>query len=652
MLPASRRLNGQESILPMRKLALPDDILLSIEKPARYIGHEYNAYNKDRREAEVSAVFCFPDVYDIATANLGMQIIYEQFNRRADTCCDRVYSPWIDLDRIMRERKIPLFAVESQEPVRDFDLLLITLQYEMCYTNVLQILDLSGIPMLASERTDRDPIVIGGGTCAYNPEPIAPFFDVFYLGESETQYDRLLDELREAKRKGYGRQQILECFAEIPGLYIPSFYKTEYREDGTILSFTPVNAHAKPVIRKELAREMRDDLPYPGKPLVPLVRGMMDRATIEIMRGCIRGCRFCQAGMIYRPVRDRSPEHIRDLAVEMLESSGYDEVNLSSLSTSDYRELPKLLDLLLPYCEEHRINIGIPSLRIDAFSLDVMSRIQDIRKTSLTFAPEAGSQRLRDIINKGLTEEEILSGAREAFAGGWTRVKLYFMLGQPFETDEDVREIPRLADKIARVYFDTVPKEKRQGSVEVQASTSFFVPKPFTPFQWAPMCTAEEFRRRAYLVKDTMREQLNRKRLSYHYHDDDQTILEGIFARGDRRLAPAILLAYQRGCIYDAWEEHLKYDVWLDVFRELGIDIGFYIFRERAEDEIFPWDFIDTGVSKQFLLREWQRAKAGETTPNCRMKCAGCGVRKFGCGVCVEEKDSTGGQEALHADQD
>jgi len=622
----------------MRKNALSDEILLSVEKPARYTGGEYNSYNKDLDSVPVKAVFCFPDVYEIGTANLGMQIIYEQFNRREVAYCDRVYSPWTDLDKIMREKDIPLFGVESQRPIKDFDLLLITLSYEMCYTNVLQILDLSKMHLHAADRAEDEPIVFGGGACAYNPEPIADFFDVFYIGEAETQYDLVIDIVKEAKAEGLSRKEILEKLADVEGLYVPQFYDVTYKEDGTIERFFPTNPHAKAVIKKQAA-DMRDDsLPYPRRPIVPFMRGMMDRATLEVMRGCIRGCRFCQAGMLYRPMRNRSIEAMKQAIVEMLESTGYDELNLSSLSTSDYSDIKELLDFLMPYCNEHGINIGIPSLRIDAFSLDVMSRIQDVRKTSLTFAPEAGSQRLRDVINKGLTEEEILNGARAAFVGGWNKVKLYFMLGQPMETEEDVKAIPVLADQIARVYYDAVPKEKRLGRVQIQASTSFFVPKPFTPFQWAPMCDEATFLKKAMLVKDTMREQLNFKSLQYHYHQENQTELEGIFARGDRRLGPAIEEAYKRGCLYDAWSDMMKYDIWMEVFKDLGISLDFYNYRERDLDEVFPWDFIDIGVTKEFMKREWLNAKNGVVTPNCREKCSACGAACYPGGVCTEKR--------------
>ena len=611
---------------------------MSVEKPARYLGGEYNSYNKDFDAAKVRAVFCFPDIYEIGTANLGMEIIYELINRREDAMCDRLYSPWFDMDKILRERNIPLFAVESQRPVKDFDLLLITLSYEMCYTNVLQILDLSHIPLHASMRTDKDPIVFGGGACAYNPEPVAEFFDVFYIGEGETRYDAVTECVKEAKSLGLSRIETLERLAEIPGLYVPMFYDVSYKEDGTLQSFAPVNSHAKKRILKEICREMDESLAYPLRPIVPFSRGMMDRATLEVMRGCIRGCRFCQAGMIYRPTRNRSLEFMKKAAVSMLESTGFDEINISSLSTSDYSEFKELMDFLIPYCEERKINIGVPSLRIDAFSLDVMGKIQEVSKSSLTFAPEAGSQRLRNVINKGLTEEEILEGARQAFKGGWNKVKLYFMLGQPLETEEDVKEIPVLSDKIARVYYEAVPKEERHGKCQIQISTSFFVPKPFTPFQWAPMCDAEAFTKKAHLVKDTVKEQLNKKSLQYHYHEEDQTELEGLFARGDRRVAAVIEAAYKKGCIFDAWSEYLHYDLWLQAMEETGISLEFYNYRERKTEELLPWDFIDIGVRREFLEKEWENAKKGIVTPNCREKCKGCGAGAYGCGICTEER--------------
>ena len=621
----------------MKELALSEEILLKVEKPARYIGGEINSVVKDPSQVDIRFAFCFPDVYEIGMSHLGIQILYDMFNRREDVWCERVYSPWPDLDRIMRQEHIPLYALESQDPVRDFDFLGITIQYEMCYTNILQVLDLSGIPIWASERTDRDPIVIGGGPCTYNPEPLAPFFDLFYIGEGETQYDALFDLYKEYKKKGKSRQDFLLACASIPGIYVPSLYEPSYKEDGTLAAFTPAAEGVPRKVRKELVLQM-DEAPYPDKPLVPLMQVTQDRVTLEIQRGCIRGCRFCQAGQIYRPVRERSLEFLKAQAIRMLESTGCEEITLSSLSSSDYSKLKELVYFLIDETHVRHVNISLPSLRIDAFSLDVMSKVQDIKKSSLTFAPEAGTQRLRDVINKGLTEEDILRGASEAFKGGWNKVKLYFMLGQPTETDEDVMGIARLAERIAETYYE-IPKEERHGKCQITSSTSFFVPKPFTPFQWAPMNTAEEFLRKAYLVKDTMRQQLNQKSLRYHYHEADVTMLEGALARGDRRLAPVIYRAYQKGCLFDAWDEYFDNSRWMDAFAEEGVDMDFYSIRERDLDELLPWDFIDCGVTKQFLKKEYERALQGIVTPNCREHCNGCGAAVFGGGVCFENKN-------------
>ncbi len=621
----------------MRKLALSDEILLTIEKPARYIGNEVNAVMKDKNAVDVSFVMCFPDVYEIGMSHLGIQILYDMFNRREDVYCDRVYSPWTDLDKIMREKDIPLFAVESQEPVKSFDFLGITIQYEMCYTNILQILDLSKIPLLSKDRTEEDPFVIGGGPCTYNPEPIADFFDLFYIGEGETQYYALIDLYKEHKKSGGCRKEFLEKAAELPGIYVPSFYETEYNEDGTIRRFYKTNPHAKDTIVKELVMDMTDTY-YPEKPVVPYIKATQDRVVLEIQRGCIRGCRFCQAGMIYRPVRERKLEMLKERARTMLKNTGHEEISLSSLSSSDYSELKELVTFLIDEFKDQKINISLPSLRIDAFSLDVMSKVQDIRKSSLTFAPEAGSQRLRDVINKGLTEEVILNGAGMAFEGGWNRVKLYFMLGLPTETEEDMKGIAELSDKIARRYYE-IPKDQRNGKVQIVASSSFFVPKPFTPFQWAKMCTKEEFLDRARIVNHACREQLNHKSIKYNWHEADVTVLEGVLARGDRRIAPVILKAYEKGCLYDAWSETFHNDLWMEAFEECGVDIAFYNNRERDVDEILPWDFIDTGVTKEFLKREWKNAKEEQVTPNCRQRCSGCGVMRFEGGICIENKN-------------
>ena len=621
----------------MKKLALDDETLLSIQQPARYIGGEVNSVTKVLTPETIRFCMCFPDVYEIGMSHLGIQILYDMFNRRDDVYCERVYSPWMDLDPIMREQKIPLFAVESQDPIKKFDFLGITIQYEMCYTNILQVLELSQIPLHAEDRTEEDPIVIGGGPCTYNPEPIAPFFDLFYMGEGEVVYFDLIDRYKEIKARGGSRKEFLEQAAQIPGIYVPGFYDVTYKEDGTIEAMTPNNPHAPQTVSKQLVMDMSDTW-YPEKPVVPYLRATQDRVVLEIMRGCIRGCRFCQAGMVYRPVRERSLEELKRLARTMLKSTGHEEISLSSLSSSDYTKLEGIVNFLIDEFDGKGVNVSLPSLRIDAFSLDVMSKVQDVKKSSLTFAPEAGSQRLRNVINKGLTEENILNGSAEAFKGGWNRVKLYFMLGLPTETVEDMQGIAELSEKVAEVYYDTVPKEQRHGKVQVTASTSFFVPKPFTPFQWAPMCTKEQFLERASIVNHRMKEMLNKKSLRYNWHEADVTVLEGVLARGDRKVAAVIEEAYRNGAIYDSWSEYFNNDIWMKAFETCGVDIDFYTTRERSLDEVFPWDFIDAGVTKDFLKREWANAQAETVTPNCRMRCSGCGVRKYGGGVCFEER--------------
>ncbi len=621
----------------MRKLALDDEILMKIEKPARYIGGEVNSVMKDPEKVDIRFAMCFPDVYEIGMSHLGIQILYDMFNRREDVWCERVYSPWLDLDRVMREEKIPLFALESQDPVKNFDFLGITIQFEMCYTNILQILDLSGIPLHAADRTEEDPFVIGGGPCTYNPEPLADFFDIFYIGEGETVYDELLDVYKEWKKSGGSREQFLRRAAGIEGLYVPMFYDAEYNADGTLKSFRPNDPCAPESVKKQVVTDVTA-APYPLSPVVPFIKATQDRVVLEIQRGCIRGCRFCQAGMLYRPTRERNVERLKEYARAMLQSTGHEEISLSSLSSSDYSELKELVLFLIDEFRDKGINISLPSLRIDAFSLDVMSRVQDIRKSSLTFAPEAGSQRMRNVINKGLTEEDILDGAGQAFEGGWTKVKLYFMLGLPTETEEDMKEIARLSDRVARRYYE-IPKEQRHGKCQITASSSFFVPKPFTPFQWASMCTAEEYMQKASVVKNEFQEQLNRKSLKYNWHDAQVTVLEGVMARGDRRISRVIEEAYRLGCLFDSWTESFHNDLWMQAFENTGTDIAFYNLRKREKDELFPWDFIDIGVSRKFLYREWERAMAEEVTPNCRVQCSGCGAAKYGGGVCYEGKN-------------
>ena len=621
----------------MYKLALSDEILMSVEKPVRYIGGEVNMVKKDLKDVDIRFAMCFPDVYEIGMSHLGIKILYDMFNKQPGVYCERVYSPWTDLDKIMREKNIPLFTLESQDPIKNFDFLGITIQYEMCYTNILQVLDLSQIPLFAKDRTEEDPIVIGGGPCAYNPEPIAEFFDVFNLGEGEVIYEDIFRIYRENKAAGGSRHDFLEKISELEGIYVPAFYDVEYKEDGTIASFKPNNKHAKETVTKTICMDLSNTY-YPEKPLVPFLRATQDRVVLEIQRGCIRGCRFCQAGMIYRPVRERDVDYLKKMAVEMIKNTGYDEISLSSLSSSDYSKLEELLNFLIEEVSKEGVNISLPSLRIDAFSLDVMSKVQDIKKSSLTFAPEAGTQRMRNVINKGITEEQIINGCAMAFKGGWNKVKLYFMLGLPSETVEDIEGIALLSEKVAEEYY-LIPKSERIGKVSVTASSSFFIPKPFTPFQWARMNTREEFLDKARIVNNKMKEMLNKKSIKYNWHEADVSVIEGLLARGDRKVAKVVYNAYKSGCIYDAWGDFFDNEKWMKAIEEAGVDLDFYTTRERSLDEVFPWDFINTGVSKAFLKREWENAMDEKVTPNCKMQCNGCGATIFKGGICFENKN-------------
>lgn len=612
------------------KNRIPDEILLQVEKPARYTGNEINMVVKDVEKIDIRFGFCFPDVYEVGMSHLGLQILYYFLNRREDTYCERVFAPWTDLEQKMRENNIPLFSIETQQDVKNFDFLGFTLQYEMSYTNVLNMMDLAGIPLFAKDRTESDPIIVCGGSCAYNPEPLAEFVDFFYLGEGEVLYDDILDLYKQNKKQGGTKEQFLEKLLQFDSIYIPKYYDVTYKENGEIASFIPNHPNARKVIKKTIVTDM-DSVYYPEKQLVPLIDVVHDRVTLELFRGCIRGCRFCQAGFVYRPVREKRAKTLLKQAKELVAASGHEEISLISLSTSDFTCFEELANGLLEEFAKQEVNISLPSLRIDAFSLDLMEKIQEVRKSSLTFAPEAGTQRLRNVINKNLTEEDILNGCALAFSGGWTRVKLYFMIGLPTETEEDLKGIAELAEKIVEKYYE-MPKEKRPRPVQVVASSSCFVPKPFTPFQWDAQNTFDEFLEKAKTVK----KQITKKQLKYNYHDAKLSSLEGVIARGDRKIAKVLYRAWQLGCKFDGWNDLFQYDKWMQAFEDTGIDPSFYANRKRDYDEILPWDHISVGVTKQFLIQEREKALKEEVTPNCRQECSHCGAKSFGGGVCYE----------------
>jgi len=624
-----------------RKLALSDRVLLNVEKPSRYTGGEVNSVMKDKNAIDIRFAMCFPDVYEIGMSHLGMQIIYSMLNERDDIWCERVFSVWPDLADVMKKENIPLFALESQDSISEFDFLGITLQYEMAYTNVLQILDLSNIPFHADEREDGCPIVIGGGPCAYNPEPLADFFDMFYIGEGETVYYQLMDLYKECKANGISRKDFLVKAASVEGIYVPSLYDVTYKADGCIDSFKPKDEY-KDIVPSTIIKQVESNLSdsfYPDKPVIPYVQATQDRAVLEVQRGCIRGCRFCQAGMIYRPLRIRSLDFLKKYAKYLIDNTGYEELSLTSLSTSDYPYFAELMDYLVNEFSDRKVNISLPSLRIDEFSLDIMSKVQDVRKSSLTFAPEAGTQRLRDVINKGISIEDIVEGSTLAFKGGWNKVKLYFMLGLPTETDEDVIGISNLSEQIAELYYDTVPKSERVGKIQITVSTSFFIPKPFTPFQWEPMYEPEVYLDKAFMLNSSIKEQLNKKSIKYNWHDAKTSVIEGLLARGDRRVGAIIEDAYKNGATFDAWTDYFDYGKWTDVIEKSEFGLDFYVYRRRELDEVLPWDFIDIGASKEFMLREYNNALNAVVTPNCKEKCSGCGANCFKGGICFENKN-------------
>ena len=600
-------------------------ILPTVQKPARYTGGEYNEIKKDLTDVRVRVAFCFPDTYEIGMSNVGMRILYGVMNEMDGVWCERVFAPWGDMEDAMRANNLPLWALESQDPVKDFDMIAFTIGYEMCYTNILNMLRLAGVPLHAKDRTDLKNIVFAGGVCAFNPEPLADFVDFFSLGEGEEITKEIVSLYDRAKAENWSKEAFLLAVSKIPGVYVPSFYEHIYNEDGTLSAIIPVNG-APERVTKRIVEDL-DKAFYPTKMIVPSTEIVHERANLEVFRGCIRGCRFCQAGFTYRPVRKKSAEVLYRQAVETLSDSGHNEITLSSLSTSDYRELKELTDEMIPYCQENRINLSVPSLRADNFSRELMQKLQTLRKSGLTFAPEAGTQRLRDVINKNLTEEEILTTCANAFSGGWNNVKLYFMLGLPTETDEDVLGIADLVYKIIQSWKENASNKKR--GLRIHVATAYFVPKPHTPFQWEKQVTPEEYLRRCRLLKD----HFYSKSIEYNYHTPDISRLEAVTARGDRRLGAVIEKAMENGAKMDGWDEYFSYQAWLDAFDACGIDPNFYTVRGYGEDEILPWDTIDVGVTKNFLLRERKQACQNTVTPDCRHVCSGCGANKLLCEV-------------------
>ncbi|MBQ6530702.1 MAG: TIGR03960 family B12-binding radical SAM protein [Clostridia bacterium] len=609
-----------------------DKILSAVMKPTRYTGGELNSVLKDPSGVDVRFGFCFADIYEIAMSHLGLKILYHTLNERADTYCERVFAPWSDMEEEMKKHNMRLFALESGDEVTHFDILGFTLQYELCYSTIVNMLNLADIPVRAKDRDESYPIICGGGPCAYNAEPVAEIFDFFMMGEGEEIIHEVTDEYVKWKKSGKkNKRDYLEAIAEIEGVYVPSFYDVEYNEDGTVKSVTPNNPHAKPTVRKRIMKDFASAY-TPETIIVPFGEVVHDRVMLEVMRGCLRGCRFCQAGYIYRPLRERKPDRLLGIAENLLTCSGYDEISLSSLSTSDFSGLKELTDGLLDITTEKKIGLSLPSLRIDNFSLELMEKVQKVRKTGITFAPEAGTQRLRDVINKNITEENVMKSADLLFRGGWTNVKLYFMIGLPTETMDDVRGIADLAGRVLDVYF-AIPKEERAKNINITVSTSSFVPKPFTAFQWA----AQDTRDMLIEKQDELKKSIKSKRIRYNWHDNKTSYLEGVFARGDRRLCEVIIKAVENGCKFDAWSEHFRFDTWMQTFEEMGIDPDFYTARERSYDEVLPWEHIDVGVTKRFLINENEKAKRAETTAHCREKCAGCGAASFKTGVCYEQ---------------
>ena len=612
-----------------------EDLLSQVQKPARYCGGEVNSVVKDKKEVELRYAFCFPDLYEVGMSHLGMKLLYGLFNSLDGVWCERVFEPDTDMEQLMLRHGIPLFGIESRDPIKDFDMIGFTLQYELCYTSVLHMLSLAGLPVRAAERGDDMPLVMAGGPCTCNPEPLADFIDLFFLGEGEEVDVELIELYREHKRRGYNKAAFLREAAQIEGVYVPSLYDVTYKEDGTLAAVTAQQG-VPARIRKRIVKDL-DKVYYPEEFVVPYLDVIHDRAVCEIFRGCIRGCRFCQAGMIYRPYREKSPAVLNADAYESVQNTGYPEISLTSLSISDYTHLRELIDNLLSWTDDKKVNLSLPSMRIDNFYEELLEKVSSVRKSGLTFAPEAGTQRLRDVINKNITEEEILTAVEKAFGMGRNSLKLYFMNGLPTETDADICGIAQLGQNIVNTYYSA--KRGGKGGVNVTISVSCFVPKPFTPFQWEPQDSLEELERKQQLLKS----EIKTKKISYKYHDARVSRIEAVFARGDRRLCKAMLEAFNQGLMLDGWDEFFSYDKWMSVFEQSGIDPAFYANRRFDIDEILPWDFIDIGVTKKFMKLEYQKSLQAQTTPDCRTKCSGCGASALCDGKCICDGGASNG---------
>lgn len=615
----------------MKKIS--DDILYKVEKPARYIGGEINSFNKDKNKVDIRFAFCFPDVYEVGMSHLGMKILYYVLNKREDTFCERAFAPWPDMEKLMRENGVSMYALETKDPLKEFDFIAFTLQYEMSYTNILNMLDMSGIAIRASERSEEDSIVLCGGPCAYNPEPLYDIADLFSLGEGEEHLNDVLDLYKSMKKQGKSKDEFLREAAKIPGTYVPKFYNTDYNEDGTIKEFKPVSDEFPKKVTKRIIKNF-NEVDYPTELIVPYTEIVHDRIMLETFRGCTRGCRFCQAGMIYRPVREKKTDKLVELADELIKKTGYEEISLTSLSICDYSDIKNLIFSLIEKYKDKKVGVSLPSIRIDSFAVDLVKEIQKVRKTGITFAPEAGTQRMRDVINKGVTEEDLIDSVSSIFKSGWSTVKLYFMIGLPYENMEDVQGIAELGEKVVDEYYK-VPKEERQKGLKVTISTSIFVPKPFTPFQWTPQDNMESVKGKI----QTLRKNIKRRQITYNWHESPVSYMEAIFARGDRKMCDVLIKAFEKGAKFDGWNEYFSFPIWKEALEECGVDGDFYAYRDRNYDEILPWDFIDVGVSKEFLIKENERAKKAEVTPDCRQGCKLCGINTndgFKEGKCFE----------------